>query len=762
MDHSLDQLRDDDQQVTFFIQLNAYHGTDAPRQWLNDRWQERYPDLPMLDEYLREGSLILLLDGLNEMPHQNNAEYASKVGLWRAFTQAVVAQGNRAIFSCRSLDYSASLSSKDLRVPQIEVQPMSDEQVRGFITVYSPTYTDTIWHDLEGTPQFDLFRTPIYLRLLLDQVERYQQVSKGKAQLFTQFVRQQIVRNLDHPLLAPDSRPLLDERDHRRLVRDAWNTPFELPDRGLLLPNLSKLAFTMQESGLETEGALVRIAYDDACDRLRTERDEDILKVGMALTVLDEDIARDEIAFFHQLLQEFFAARKLAQEANPQLVHVDWHVDQVSPSLDEVQATLADSDPLPPLPQTGWEETTLTAAPMARDPNAFIRNLMQHNLPLAARCAASPEIMLDPDLKRDLQHALIVRSQDFVNADLRARIAAGLALGELGDPRFERRTGSHGDYLLPPMVVIEDGIYPIGDNDSQQNNEKPFHTVEISAFSIGQFPVTNGEYALFIKSDGYENEEWWDTEEAKAWLSGKTTIDGQKEQWRISKKTFETWSESYILEMVQQNRITKQQAEDWIKYKNLTDEQFEEQLESWYPTGTTYRQPKQWNDSRFNNSSQPVVGISWFEARAYCNWLSAQTGKVFRLLSEIEFEAAARGKEGYLYPYGNKFDAKRCNTFESHIRRSTPVGIFDNATSAGVKDMVGNVYTWTLSTYDQNKYPYPYKLGDGRENAKSGTRRVLRGGSWYYHHLDARSIARHDLGPSSRGSYYGFRLFSEL
>ncbi len=64
-----------------------------------------------------------------------------------------------------------------------------------------------------------------------------------------------------------------------------------------------------------------------------------------------------------------------------------------------------------------------------------------------------------------------------------------------------------------------------------------------------------------------------------------------------------------------------------------------------------------WDDSRFNHPAQPVVGVSWFEARAYCAWLSAQTGQAYRLPSEVEWEAAARGFESRQYAYGPDFDA---------------------------------------------------------------------------------------------------------
>ncbi|MCB9104304.1 MAG: SUMF1/EgtB/PvdO family nonheme iron enzyme [Anaerolineales bacterium] len=63
-----------------------------------------------------------------------------------------------------------------------------------------------------------------------------------------------------------------------------------------------------------------------------------------------------------------------------------------------------------------------------------------------------------------------------------------------------------------------------------------------------------------------------------------------------------------------------------------------------------YHEPAYWQDSRFNNPAQPVVGVTWFEARAYCRWLSAQMGETFDLPSEAQFEAAARGQVGRPYP----------------------------------------------------------------------------------------------------------------
>jgi formylglycine-generating enzyme required for sulfatase activity len=132
--------------------------------------------------------------------------------------------------------------------------------------------------------------------------------------------------------------------------------------------------------------------------------------------------------------------------------------------------------------------------------------------------------------------------------------------------------------------------------------------------------------------------------------------------------------------------------------------------------------------------------------------------RAFCLPTETQFEAAARGKTGRLFPYGNTFEVSRCNTFESHLRRTTPVGIFENATPEGVFDLSGNAYTWTTSIYDQDQFPYPYRADDGRENIRSDTRRVLRGGAWYDSLVFARAVYRFRCYPYLRNYVSGFRV----
>jgi formylglycine-generating enzyme required for sulfatase activity len=770
LDHSADCLREENRQVSFFLSLNRYAEDKtghrpAPFEWLAREWNRQHPELAAnhkLEDLLRDGRALLLLDALNEMPHRGADDYGELIEQWQAFVMEAAGRGNRILFSCRKLDYSARLSTDELPVPQIEVQPMNAEQMREFLQAYSPKHQERIWRELDGSPQFGFFQTPYFLKMLCELAARLQgDLPKGRAGLFTGFVRQALERECVKKDALFKAGSLLDERDHNKLLLREWAHPFDLPERGVLIRSLGNLAYRMQEKQRSNENSQVRIKYDDAVALLDHPNAKDILKAGTALNVLDDDRATDDILFFHQLLQEYFAARRLAKEPKPDLVHVEWSADQADPPLQQVLAELADGDPLPNLPQTGWEETTLSAVPMAKDPEAYMRMLMAHNLPLAARCAASGEAPVSQALKREIQHALIARTRD-QQADLRARIAAGEALGIIGDPRFVLKAGKHGEFLLPPLVEIPAGTYPIGDNKSEYSFEKPACKVKLASFQIGQFLVTNAEYKCFMDAKGYEDEQWWDSEESKAWLQGKLSMEGIKQQLRSYRKTVQGWGEEGILDRVRQNRWTTETAENWIERCNMSDEEYEELLEEWFPEGTTYRQPDFWDDTRFNSPAQPVVGVTWFEARAYCNWLTATSGtneRIFRLPTEVEFEAAARGGKGRAFPYGKKFESSRCNTFESHIRRTTPVGIFDNATPEGAYDLSGNVYSWTLSIYDQQRFPYPYKPNDGREDIHlADINRVLRGGSWSGDHIAARAVYRDDLHPASRSDVIGFRV----
>jgi toxoflavin biosynthesis protein ToxD len=172
----------------------------------------------------------------------------------------------------------------------------------------------------------------------------------------------------------------------------------------------------------------------------------------------------------------------------------------------------------------------------------------------------------------------------------------------------------------------------------------------------------------------------------------------------------------------------------------------------------------------------PVVDVSWDEANAFCEWLNAQIENVelriekkvsdsqfsilnsqfsIRLPSEAEWERAARGIDGRMFPWGATWDTARANTRESGLGGTTPAGAYPSgASTTECLDMAGNVWEWTASL----DLPYPYAANDGREDPRAPGRRILRGGCYANPHGFARCACRFRLLPTVRNPFMGFRL----
>jgi formylglycine-generating enzyme required for sulfatase activity len=243
----------------------------------------------------------------------------------------------------------------------------------------------------------------------------------------------------------------------------------------------------------------------------------------------------------------------------------------------------------------------------------------------------------------------------------------------------------------------------------------------------------------------------------------------------------------------------------WISRHPITNAQYRPFVESggydepcyWTEEGWAWRtraqrsRPYWWDHPRWGLDNRPVVGITWYEAVAYCTWLTEQLrrapcslhiwrdGKpttlnvepgtlIVRLPTEAEWEKAARGPDGRRWPWGEEWLEGRANTAEAGIGETCAVGCFPaGASPYGVCDAAGNVWEWTSSRWGRSSiyrpdYGYPYDPTDGREDPTGSDLRVVRGGSWSLSRRGARCAYRDRNIPDYWYIDLGFRVVVSL
>jgi len=223
-------------------------------------------------------------------------------------------------------------------------------------------------------------------------------------------------------------------------------------------------------------------------------------------------------------------------------------------------------------------------------------------------------------------------------------------------------------------------------------------TFEVPAFTIAKYPITNDQFAKFIDAGGYTERKWW-----------------SETGWK-----------------------TLQQG--WY---------YDGSSGGWEPPGKPWHEPAYWSDSNWNSAEQPVVGVSWHEAQAFCQWLSETSGEPIRLPTETQWQWAAQGNDSRLYPWGDDWNAGYCNSQESGIGKTTPIARYEGKGDSpfGVVDMVGNAWEWCVTDPTS---------GSHQTHAAAGY--VLRGGSWSNSNHYARTTTRYGFDPYFRLNLVGFRI----
>ncbi len=203
---------------------------------------------------------------------------------------------------------------------------------------------------------------------------------------------------------------------------------------------------------------------------------------------------------------------------------------------------------------------------------------------------------------------------------------------------------------------------------------------------------------------------------------------------------------------------------EYRQFVEVTHHRHEGGMRVW--TGSEWKDDasKSWQDPGFAQADRnPVVGVSWRDAVAYCEWLAKETGEAYRLPSEAEWEYAARAGTTTRYWWGDAITPKNANYVESKLGKTTEVGAYP-PNPWGLYDLHGNVWEWVEDVWHDSYKGAPtdgsaWTEGEGKDSSRL---RVIRGGSWYFNPWGLRSAGRSRDLPDFRNDYLGFRVARTL
>jgi len=696
---------------------------------------------PFLHQKLHDGGVLVLLDGLDEV-----ADPAK----WKAVRDAVAAFAathvtNRFLVTCRGYAYQDARWQLD-RFPVFTLAPFTPEQSDAFIGCWYNEVCRLGWKTegeaqeltrrlQEATRRGDLAplaKNPLQLAMMASLHFSWGRLPDDRVELYQEMVRLLLVR-------WQEAR-LGEETGVTQLVR-----------AGELESALERVAFVAHRAQQGTVGTAdisevtLRSVFKD-CLEGSWDRAGEMVTFIQDRAGLLIDRGKGMYTFPHRSYQEYLAGSYLA----------------VQPDFPDEAARLVREN------YAQWREVTLWAvAVMAR-----LKKMTHVAVDVAAalcpreapgaeesedewRAAhlageALLEIGLESVQARERHAQVLTRAQKWLSALVERgvltpadRAAAGRTLARLGDPRPGVGLRQDG---LPDIVWCEvpAGEFIMGTRkedipalmkkyggDRQwYESETPQLRSNLPPFLIAQYPVTNAQFDAFVKADGYRDARYWREAAAQGW-----------------------WQEDG-------------------KFKGrLDDEPRNRQADFGAP---------------FNLPNHPVVGVSWYEALAFCRWLTErmtnsewrtvdardvnllsairQQRFVARLPTEAEWERAARGlstgaqDDGRVFPWGSDFDSARCNMAETGIHATSTVGMFLlGASPCGALDMSGNVWEWCSTKWIDNYKDYAKRAKD-RENLEGDDPRVLRGGAFYGSRLLVRCAYRVGYAPVVRSGYLGFRV----
>ena len=705
--------------VPLMVKLGSWTAADEPLEaFLQRSLGDLGQDLAAL---LAEGRALLLLDGLNEIPAgQHAAKYAAVDRFLAQHPQVA------AVVSCRVEDYPAE---RALRLDRVTVAPLDPVRIHAFACNYldedgAQTLGDDLFWQLAGEE-----RANWYAWFLEEVGQRLTEPFR------TFWLADELPDGLKWGLYGSNDfwRDWLGMRNHdaRRqegLLYLATN-PYMLymlvevyRERDHTLPaNRGQLFDWFVQRLLLRERLFVRDAATDAIRRL--PEGEALLDALTALALEMQtqraqagDASLAQTTLPRDAARRFLSATQLYQAASATLLLAGDEVRFAHQLLqeyfaargmrrrifeaDEGQPRLRAAEIWPPdrwWQPTNWEEATILLAGLSSDDcSAVLDWVADANPEVAARCIVESGAFTPEEKKLALRDRWLPRLTDLANdPQPQARAAVGRALGlvTLAD-------GMPLDNRPGVGVVVRDGLrLP----DIAWGNVVP-----VGSYQIG------GDRAAGESTD----------------RAVRITKSYQLAQYPVTYAQFKCF-------------VDAPDFEDARWWQGMPEE------EDAY--GITYRL-REINAQYFPFWNHPRETVSWYQASAFCRWLSDKLDYSVDLPTEVEWEVAARYPDGRFYPWGKAFDQTKANTGEGNgIGRTTAVGIYPNGANATLNlyDISGNVGEWSRN-----------KLNDPGDTAadRSGARRIVRGGFWGTSQVGVRAAYRDSSHPSDRTNGLGFRM----
>lgn len=707
--------------------------------------------LPYLQERLLHDGGLILLDGLDEVPEAQQRRKTLLEAVQELAGQ-LPRERSRILVTARPYAYAdRKWHLNDFSI--LALAPFSEHQVDRFITRwYQAVRLSTGWNEetaydkgrrlflvLKERPYLaDLASRPLLLTLMATLHSSWGQLPEDRADLYEETVKLLLGRwQRAREAKGPGGEPIVEPGITQTLCVGEERIRTALEALAFAVHDRQRKELVRDEEPADISEGEVLIAFKALLRNLDPEALLHYLKDRAGLLIARRN---GVYTFPHRSFQEYLAACYLANQPQfaerlQQLLQEDarWWQEVFLLGVGKAK-------------QGGLSSaTSMIGILLPESPDDVAGEISERQLQIAALVGMALVELRLADKAGGHPHyeAIIRRTRRWLlrivedgRLSPRERSEAGDALARLGDPRFDT------EFLYLPrryqgrpepfwgFVEIPAGPFFMG---ARRRTTKLMIDVEQSIGSskkmdfpypywIARYPITVVQYRVFVNSRGYDQRAMW-TPDGWAWRTG---------EWD------RTVNESELIE--------------WLKRRPPELRQC----------------PLLWDEQR-HYLNRPVIGVSWFEAVAFCNWLDTQLrtgvatpddcvipgGYVLRLPTEEEWEKAARSAGDCRYPWGNEaWDEDRGNIGESRIGHPTPVGMYPRgATPLGLHDLSGNVWEWTLSLYE----PYPPPPAGGRSNQPGDQARVVRGGSWVTNYKYAYAMSRLQSIPGGLDNDVGFR-----